>query len=201
MKHRPGLCAALAAIALTSVAHAQVAAKKELVQRVLKIQEAEIESVARSMVERPAAQMMQQADMAIRGQVPPEKRESTAKAVEAEVKKYFDETYPLVRDRAIRIAPGTAGAILEKKMSQDELKQLVAWLESPLNRKYQRLAPDMRNAFIQKLLVEGRPLVEPNVQALDGKIRVILGVAPATPQSTAAPPTVPAVPAARASGK
>jgi hypothetical protein len=109
-----------------------------------------------------------------------------------------------VRDRAIRIAPGTAGAILEEKMSQDELKQLVAWLESPLNRKYQQLAPDMRDAFIQKLLTEGRSLVEPKVQALDGRIRAILGVPPATPgtpAASAAPPARPAAPAAKASGK
>ena len=46
-------------------------------------------------------------------------------------------------------------------MSEDELKQLLAWLESPTNKKYQQLAGEMRNNFVQKLLAEmpavGRP--------------------------------------------
>ena len=35
------------------------------------------------------------------------------KQVEAEVRKYIDESVPLVRDRAIKIAPTTIGPILE----------------------------------------------------------------------------------------
>ena len=57
-------------------------------------------------------------------QVAPDKREAMGKAIEAEVKKYVDEAYPLVRERAIRIAPSTIGAALEEKFSEDELKQL-----------------------------------------------------------------------------
>ena len=195
---------AIAAIALASGAAAQGAAKKELVQKILLLQQAEIESVARSIIERPAAQMMQEAGLAMQRQIPPDKRESMGRAIEAEVKKYVDESYPLVRERALRIAPATIGATLEEKLTEDELKQVVAWLESPVNKKYQQLGPDMRNAFVQKLLADARPVVDPKVQALDGRIRAILGVPPATPAApaaSAAPPARPAAPAARASGK
>ena len=195
---------AIAAIALASGVAAQGAAKKELVQKILLLQQAEIESVARSIIERPAAQMMQEAGLAMQRQIPPDKRESMGRAIEAEVKKYVDESYPLVRERALRIAPATIGATLEEKLTEDELKQVVAWLESPVNKKYQQLGPDMRNAFVQKLLADARPVVDPKVQALDGRIRAILGVPPATPAApaaSAAPPARPAAPAARASGK
>lgn len=190
------VCAVVAAIALSTTAQAQRAtaqaqdaAKTDLVRKVLKNQQAEIEAVARAMVERPAAQMAQQADIAIRNQAPAENRQALGRAVEAEVKKYIDETYPIVRDRAMQVAPKTAGAVLEEKMSEDELKRLVVWLESPLNRKFQQIAPDMRNAFIQKMLTDGRPLIEPNVVALDAKIRAILG-APATPATPGSSPVV-----------
>jgi len=177
-------------------------AKKELVQKILLLQQSEIENIARSIVERPAAQMMQEAGMAIQRQVPPEKREAMGKAIEAEVKKYVDEAYPLVRERAIRLAPSTLGAALEEKFSEDELKQLLAWLDSPVNKKFQQLGP-VRNTFVQKVVAESVPAVDPKVSALDARIRVIIGVPPANRGSapSGAPPARPAAPAARASGK
>jgi hypothetical protein len=186
------------ALGLVTGAAAQGTTKKDLVQRILTIQQGEIESVARGLTERPAAQMMQEAGLALQRQVPPDKREAMAKQIEAEVKKYVDESYPLVRERALKIAPSTIGAVLEDKLTEDELKQLLAWLESPVNKKYQTLGPDMRNSFVQKLLADARPVVDPKVQALDGRIRVILGV-PAAPAASAPPAARP--PAARASGK
>ncbi len=147
--------------------------------------------------------MMQEAGLALQRQVAPDKREAMGKAIEAEVKKYVDEAYPLVRERALRIAPSTIGAALEEKMTEDELKQLLAWLESPVNKKYQQIGPDARNAFVQKLLADARPVVDPKVQALDGRIRLIFGVPPAAPSPPASTSlsTRPAAPAARASGK
>jgi hypothetical protein len=206
------LIGAVVAIAFAASATAQgtttqSTTKKELVQKILQIQQTEIEGVARNLIERPAAQMMQEAGLALQRQVAPEKREAMGRAIEAEVKKYVDEAYPLVRERAVRLAPSTIGAALEEKMTEDELKQLLAWLESPVNKKYQQIGPDARNAFIQKLLADARPVVDPKVQALDGRIRVIFGVPPATPAPTAStaasatPPARPAAPAARASGK
>ena len=81
-------------------------------------------------------------------QMPPEKREAIGKQIEAEVKKYVEEAYPLVRERALKLAPTTIGAVLEEKISEDELKQLIAWLESPTNKKYQQLGREMRNDFV-----------------------------------------------------
>ena len=172
-------------------------AKKALVQRILALQQGEVEAFARGFVERPAAQMMRDAGLAIQQQVPPEKREATGRAIEAEVKKYVDESYPLVRERALRIAPSTIGAVLEAKMSEEELRALLAWLDSPTNKKYQQVALDVRNTFAQKLLAEMPALLDPKLAALDGRIRVILGVPPAH----GAPPPAPPSPAARPASK
>lgn len=194
---------ACVAAVLATAAAAQSATKKELVQKILQIQQTEIEGVARSVVERPAVRMMQEAGLALQRQVAPDKREVMGRAIEAEAKKYVDEAYPLVRERAIRLAPSTIGAAFESKMTEDELKQLIAWLESPTYKKYQQIGSD-RNDFIQKLLAESQPLVDPKLQALDNRIRLIFGVPPATPAAPAGSATPPAraLPsAARASGK
>ena len=205
----------LALLASATLVHAQSAsapasapvsaAKKELVQKVLLLQQPAIENMARNLVEQPAGQMMQAAGRALQQQVPAEKRESVGKGIESEVKKYVDESYPAVRERAVKIAPTTIGAVLEEKFTDDELKQLIAWLESSVNKKYLQLGPEMQSGFMQKLVAEARPLLDPKLQVLETKVRTALGV-PAGPPASAAPaaagsaPAKAAAPARKASG-
>ena len=169
-------------------------AKKELVQKLLVLQQPGIEQVARGLVERPALQMMQEAGQVLQRQIAPDKREAIGKQVEADVKKYVEEATPLVRERAVKLAPATIGPILEEKFSEDELKQLIAWLESPINKKYAQIGPEMQTAFVQKLVVDARPVVDPKLQALDAKVRSTLGLpapgaasAPAASRPASAP--------------
>lgn len=176
------------AVLLTTaaLANAQAQTKKELVQRLLVLQQPGIDQVARGLVERPAVQMMQEAGQVLQRQIAPEKRDALGKQVETEIKKYVDDAFPLVRDRGNKLAPTTIGPILEEKFNEDELKQLIAWFESPVNKKYQQLGPEMQSVFVQKLVIDARPVVDPKLQALDGKVRALLGVPPATPASGAA---------------
>jgi len=190
-----------ALLASAAMAHAQTAAsaasasaspaKKELVQKLLVLQQPGIEGMARNMVEQPALRMLQAAGQVLQ-QVPAEKREATGKAIETDIKKYVDDATPIVRDRAVKLAPSTIGATLEEKFSEDELRQLIAWLESPVNKKYAQLGPDMQSNFTQKLVADARPMIEPRLQALDAKVRASLGVpaassAPAAPAKASAP--------------
>ena len=170
----------------TAIAHGQDSNKKELVEKLLVLQQPGIEQVSRGLVERPAVQMMQQVAPVIQQRVAPDKREALGKQIEAEVKKYVEESVPLVRERAIKLAPSTIGPILEEKFSEDELKQLIAWFDSPVNRKYQQLGPEMQNAFVQKLVPDARPLVDPKLQALETRVRALIAPAVA-PASGAAP--------------
>ncbi|HEX4235366.1 MAG TPA: hypothetical protein VH041_13805 [Caldimonas sp.] len=187
------LTVAIAPLAQTTTTTTSTSpAKKELVQRILRLQQAEIEGLARALVERPAAQMMQEAGLAIQRQVAPEKREAIGKQIEVEVRKYVDDAYPVVRDRALKLAPTTFGAALETKMSEDELKTLLAWLESAANKKYQQIAVEARNGFVQQVMAEAGPAVQPKLQALDARVRVILGVPPASAAPAATPPARPA---------
>jgi uncharacterized protein len=185
---------ALALLTGTALAHAQTAApapttpsspaKKELVAKIVALQQPAIDNLARGIAERPAAQMMQAAGNVLQTKVPPEKREAIGKAIEADVKKYVDESTPILRDRAAKIGPATVGPIIEERFSEDELKQLAAWLESPVNKKYQQVAPEMQQALVQKLVAEAGPLLDPKLKVLEQKVRVALGVPPVQPGQT-----------------
>ncbi|MGL6108806.1 MAG: hypothetical protein ACRC2B_01775, partial [Rubrivivax sp.] len=99
---RTFLCVLL--LAASTLVHAQTAtspAKKELVAKLLQLQQPGIEMAARGIVERPAAQMMQEAGRMLQTQFPADKREAIGKSIEADAKKYVEETYPAVRERAV----------------------------------------------------------------------------------------------------
>ena len=165
--------------------------KKAYVARILKIQQPDVEAMGRAMAERPALAMLDQAGVALQTRVPPEKRETIGKDIQADVKKYLDEAVPLVRDRAVKLAPTTIGTLLEEKFTEDELKQLVTFLESATYVKYQQLGGDMQRALLEKLLADTRSTVEPKVKALDQTVAKRLGIAP----------SVAPAPAKAASGK
>jgi hypothetical protein len=166
--------------------------KKELVARILKIQQPGIEGMARNLVEQPAMDLMRSAGNALPSRVAKDKQEAVAKDIQADVQKYMAETVPLVQARAVKLAPTTIGSLLEEKFSEDELKQVVAIIESPVYGKFQRMGEDMQKALLEKLVTEMRPTVEPKVRALEQTIGKRLGV---TPPPAAA--TAPAKPASR----
>jgi hypothetical protein len=189
----------LALILAAGIAHAQsTPAKKELVARILVLQQSAIEQTAQSLVERPAAQMQQQAGMALQTRIAPEKREAIAKLVQADLKKYVDEVGPLVRQQAVKLAPSTIGALLEEKFTEDELKQLISIIESPVNRKFSQMGGDFQKALGEKLIAQTQSIVEPKVKALEQAVVKHLGLPSAPPNSApetpnkAPPASVPA---------
>lgn len=184
--------------AQAQTAAAPSAAKKELIAKVLAFQQPGIESLARALVEQPAARMMQGAGAALQ-QVPADKREATAKAIEADVRKFVDEASAQTRDKAVQLAPTTIGPMLDEKFTEDELKQLVAWFESPVNKKYQQMGGDMQSALGQKLVAEMRSTVEAKLKTLEQGVAKRLGLSPqpAPAAPTTAKPVTPSASAAK----
>ncbi|MEI6734446.1 MAG: hypothetical protein WCK94_10755 [Comamonadaceae bacterium] len=190
----------VALLVLASGAQAQTTpAKKELVTKILLLQQPAIEQAAQALAERPALQMLQQVGMALQSQVPPEKREGLAKDIQADAKKYADEAVPLVRERAVQLAPSTVGALLDEKFSEDELKQLIAIIESPVNRKFLQLGGEMQNALIDKLVAETQSAIEPKVKALE--LAIGKRLAQAAPVEAASKAAKPAKAPAKAASK
>jgi hypothetical protein len=183
------------AVACTSVQAQSTPAKKELAARILKAQQPGIDQLARGLVEEPALEMMARASAALPTRVAAERREAVAKDIQADARRFVEETTPIVRDRALRLAPSTVGALLEEKFTEDELKQIASMLESPTFAKFQQLGGDMQKVLAEKVVADTRPQVEPRVRALEETIARRLGVtpnaagaAPAAPPAAARPP-------------
>lgn len=182
----------LIALTLTAAAVAAVAAptKKELVQKFIALQQPNIEALARNMAERPAIQMMQAAGQALQTQVAPEKRDAVAKQVDADIKKYVDEATPVLQAKAMKLAPATIGAKMEATFSEDELKQLIAWTESPVNKKFQQVLPQIQEALLKQLAADAQTTFEPRLKLLQQTVAKDLGIATqAAPAASSAAPT------------
>lgn len=141
-------------------------AKKELVTKVLKLQQPGIEAIGRSMLEQSVVQLMQQVNVVVRQRVPQDKREALAKEIQGDIKKFMDESLPVMREQSTKLAPTTIGALLEEKLSEDELRAVVVALESPAFRKYQDLQGEMLRSHSEKLFAGARETVQPKAQAL-----------------------------------
>ena len=169
-------------------------AKKDLVARILKVQQPGIEAMARGLAEQPALELMRNVSNALPSRVAKDKQEAVGKDIQGDVQKYLADTVPVVQARALKLAPATIGALLEEKFTEDELKQVVAIVESPIYGKFQRMGDDMQRALIEKLIADMRPTVEPKIRALEETVGKRLGVT-----ASGAAPAAPA--AARASAK
>lgn len=169
----------LPTLALAQASGTSSPAKKELVQKALQLQSGGIESIGTQLAGQTAQQVLGAVGQALQ-RVPAEKRELLATEIQADVKKFFDEISPTLRTNAAKLGPSTFGTALEDKLNEDELKTLVAWLESPVSRKYQQLTVEGQQALMQKLIADSRPAIDPKLKALEQTIARRLGVAPAS---------------------
>jgi hypothetical protein len=173
--------AAAALVALSSTAQAQSspaapsAAKTELVAKVLQLQRPGIEGMATLLAQQPAQQMMQSVSVALQTRFAPDKREAIAKDIQEDLNKYLNDAIPLLRERAVKLAPSSIGVLLEEKFSEDELKQLIAIMESPVNKKFGQLNGEIQRTLAEKLVADTRPQIDAKVKLLDESIGKRLG--------------------------
>ena len=84
-------------------------------------------------------------------------------------------------------------------MDFDELKQVLAWLESPVSKKFGQAAPEMSKALTEKLVADMRPTIDPKVKTLQASMAKTLGLPPAGASAPASAPARAKAPAPAAS--
>lgn len=175
------------------------AAKKELAQRLLTIQQPALESMARDLVERPARQMLGAADEVLQTRVPPEKRQAATQQIQDLMRTYVADANSVAKERASKVGQTSLGPLFEEKFTEDELRQLLTALESPAYKKFQQSLPELTSVYGQALVKDLEPTFEPKLKALEQSVGAALGVtgpgasAPKPgPAKAAKPPAQPA---------
>jgi uncharacterized protein len=181
--------AASASTASAPAAARVVLSKKEQIKKLLELQRPGYEGIAKGLIEQPAVPFLQAAARTIQAQLPAEKHDAIRKTVDERIRRYVNEAYPLLRDRALLLAPKVVGPMLEEKFTSAELQQIIDWYESPVNKKYLRYTSEIQPEFVQKLVADGRTLIDPRLQGLEKDVREIIRAAAATSQPAAASAT------------
>lgn len=178
---KPTLLALALALALpaSTVVHAQDAApstqKQKLVDRVLELWR--VEDTAVVMVQRPAADALNQARVALQGRVTADKQEATLKQIAGDVQKYIDEATPIARASAQRLKQPTLAPLLMAQFSEDELRQLVALLESPVKRKFEQLVPQLERTYGERVAADSGRQIDARLQAMTQSVGLKLRAA------------------------
>jgi len=170
---------ALVATACTFALPAHADEKEKLVQKILTLWHIEDEAIV--MVQRPAADAVNQSRIALQGRVSAAKQEATMKDIAVDVQKYVDEATPIVRDNALKVKAPTLTPLLMQNFSEEELRQLVALLESPVKKKFESLVPKFERAFGEKIAADSRAAVDPKLAAMTQSVGLKLRAATVTP--------------------
>ena len=154
---------------------AQAQTKKELIAKLLQLQQPGVENIGRVIAGQTSQRVLQAAGQAM-PRIAADKREAVGKDVQADVKKFYDEIEPILRKRAIDLAPATLAPMYEEKFNEDELKIVIAWLESPVSKKFQQVDGEIANTLAQKVVTETRGAVETRLKTLETSLAKKLGV-------------------------
>jgi hypothetical protein len=169
------------AVLVASVAHAQSAApapdaeKQKLIDRLLVLFHPENRIL--QMVQQQGLNAMQQSGIALQtAHVTPERKDKTLAEIHDDVQKYIDTTMPVAVASAKKLT-GPAVSPLLQTFSVDELRQLLAFYESPVKAKFEKLVPQMESAVGQKVQADIAPTVDKNVKTMTEAVGTKLRVA------------------------
>lgn len=150
-------------------------AKLELAKRVAQL--AHSDAIALVMLQRPIADAMQQANAVLQGRVAVDKQAAALKDINEDVKKFLEENIPVVQKSSEKFIPTTVVPLLAERFSEDELRQIIAMLESPVKKKYEALLPEIEKSLGQKVASDVGPTIDPKLTDLKQRIGLRLRTA------------------------
>lgn len=164
-----------AATAATPAAASIPPAKQALVERVLKLWN--IDTIGQSMLQVPVADAVQQARAMLQGRAAPEKRDAAMADIVGEAKQFMADATPITRSSADKLIPATIAPLLAERYTEEELRQLIAILESPVKKKFEAMLPEMQKTLGEGVAADTRSVIDPKLQGLKEKIGLRLRAA------------------------
>ena len=168
------LCAAV----LTPTAYAQnkqEQEKKELATRIVNLQKTQDMDALIAQLAGTANRAVVETWLPRLDNMPAARQKAVADQLDVELKKFNDDVVRLIKTRNERISLDVLVPAYSERFTADELKQLVAFLESPVIRKYYAANPHMANLLAQKLVDATRADVQARTKEFDTRAARIVG--------------------------
>jgi hypothetical protein len=109
------------------------------------------------------------------------KQEATLKDITGDLQKYIDEATPIATENAKRVKAPTLTPLLMQNFNEDELRQLIGLLESPVKKKFEQLVPQFERAFGEKVAADSHTAIDPKLQEMTKAVGLKLRAASMTP--------------------
>lgn len=171
------LCGAagLAGAADVPAAAAASPAKQELAQQILK--RLNMDAIGETMLSAPVTDALQQARGLLQGRVATEKRDATMLELSGQARKFMADVGPITRASADKLMPTTVQPMLTERFSEDELRQILAILDSAVRKKFEDMLPEMKKKLGESVAADTGPVVNPKLKSLQEDIGLRLRTA------------------------
>ena len=185
----------LAVCALPFAAHAQDAkaddAKKALAVKLAQIQQKnDSVQLAHQLVNAVAQPVIATWSQNIDQNVPADKQKDVREKLDVELKKLLDATGKTVEAQAAKTAESALVPVYMEKLSADELKTIVAYLESPASAKFQEAGGQAANAWAAQIINATESAVEGHLKKFDeAAAKIVKAATGAKPAAAAKPET------------
>lgn len=168
---------AVVAVAFMALSAATVQAqdKKELATRIVNLQKGQDMNALIVQLAGSANKVVVDTWLPRLETLPAGRQKAVADQLDAELKKFNDDNVRLIRSRNERISQEVLVPAYSERFTTEELKQLLAFLESPVIKKYYAASPQFANLLAQKLVDATRADVETRIKAFDARAARIVG--------------------------
>ncbi|MBV1774802.1 DUF2059 domain-containing protein [Burkholderiaceae bacterium DAT-1] len=150
-------------------------AKKALIDQVMKLWP--LDFIGVKMLIDPVSEIRRQSNSLLQGRVSEEKKIAVMKQIDEEARKFLEENAPRVRADSEKLMATTVAPILNEKFNEEELKQVIALLQSPIKKKFEAIAPDLQRALGTKLAEVDKPVIQPKMDAFNQKVGELMRAA------------------------
>lgn len=103
------------------------------------------------------------------------KQQKASEDLNAELKKYTEDTNKLISKQVKKVSADVLVPAYAERFTVDELKEIAAFFESAAIKKYQATAPELGNAFVEKLIDASRSDVLARAKQFDEAAVKIVG--------------------------
>lgn len=162
--------------------------KLEWAVKVVALQQADLDGLVGQLVSTTAQDIV--ADWAPRfdSAVPKARQAKATEEFNAELAKFAADANKIITSKVGQANSEALIPAYMERFSLDELKQLAAFFDSPVIKKYKTATPELVDVFVKKLVTSTQPDILARAKQFDVAATKIVGSAPAAPAAPVAKP-------------
>ncbi len=161
--------------------------KREWANKVVALQQADLDALVGQLAGTAAQDIVAGWAPRFDSSVPKARQAKATEEFNAELAKFVADANKLI---GAKVAQANSDALVPaymERFSLDELKQLAAFFESPVIKKYKTATPELVDVFVKKLVADTQPDIQARARQFDAAASKIVGSAPAAPAAKPAP--------------